>query len=69
MARCEISSHDRMLLTRVRLGDYDNETCLPIELEHLVAAGLVEANITMTLPVLPARYRYQLTVLGESLLK
>lgn len=69
MARREITAHDKALLNKVRLDDYDNETCLPIEIEHLVAAGLVEVNITMMLPVLPARYRYQPTLLGENLLE
>ncbi|MCF7980750.1 MAG: hypothetical protein K9K86_02125 [Pseudomonadales bacterium] len=65
----KITAEDRSLLHRVYHGYYRNITSLPPDLEHLAMAGLIETEITTTLPILPIRYQVRLTDLGEWALK
>lgn len=61
----QLSADDRQLLNRVHHGYYCNVTAMPEELCHLADAGLIEKQVTATLPLLPIRYRIRLTLLGE----
>ncbi|WP_299203204.1 hypothetical protein [uncultured Amphritea sp.] len=56
------------LLTKVRHGDFDNALFMPSELQPLITKGLVESIRSITLPVMPTRYRYRLTLVGEKAL-
>lgn len=56
------------LLTKVRHGDFDNASHMPSELQPLITRGLVESIRSLTLPIMPTRFRYRLTLVGEKVL-
>ena len=64
----QLTADDRRLLNRVHHGNYCNVTAMPEELRHLADIGLIEKQVTATLPLLPIRYRIRLTLLGEQLI-
>jgi len=64
----DLSTKERDTLHRVEQGAFDGATSEPSELRALIGRGLVETSPLITLPVMPTRYRYTLSLLGKQLL-
>ncbi|MBN0989356.1 hypothetical protein [Amphritea pacifica] len=63
-----ITADEIRLLKKVRQGDFDNVSLMPSELQPLITRGLVESIRSITLPIMPTRFRYRLTLAGEKVL-
>ena len=64
----KITANEIRLLHKVRQGDFDNAACTPAELQPLITQGLIESIRSIMLPLMPTRYRYRLTLIGEKAL-
>lgn len=64
-----ITADEIRLLEKVRHGDFDNVSLMPSELQPLQTKGLIESIRSITLPIMPTRYRYRLTPAGERVLQ
>lgn len=68
MRSTDLSSHELDTLRIVQKGAFDGATCVTSTLDRLLLLGLVEISPITTLPVMPTRYRYTLSLLGEQIL-
>lgn len=65
----QLTVQDRRLLKQVQERAFDNTTAPPARLNRLISMGLVEAVVAITLPIMPTRYNFRLTAMGDLALK
>ncbi|SEQ76031.1 hypothetical protein SAMN03080615_02664 [Amphritea atlantica] len=64
-----LTADERQLLKRVHHGDFDSAPLVPVVLQPLISKGLIEPVRSIMMPIMPSRYRFRLTSLGERLLQ
>lgn len=63
-----ITQHEREFLESVSHGHYANVTVVPAAISALVMRGLVEVIPVISFPVMPTRYSFRITRIGQELL-
>ena len=64
-----ITQHEREFLEAVSHGHYANVMVVPAAVSALVMRGLVEVVPAISFPIMPTRYTFRITRLGQAMLQ